>query len=500
MIGTPTLAARRGTRPRPRPVVRRLGAAALCAPTVLAASVCTVPAVAVAAPQPGCAKVTAVLVPGARDTDLDTDTTGPSRSPSSVPDPIARNLQARYGSDLAVRTVSYSPSPSRAPGASDSPGQDALSSLVSSLCPTTQVIVLGYSDGARIAGDLATRIGHGQGPVPASRVLAVGLLGDPRRGSSTPQLGEPAGGQGVEGPRAQDFGELHDRVRTVCARDDLYCSTSPDTDPVLTALGRAVSGTDTTSDTDTTTTPSIPVIPNPTADPTTGSPASPDSSQNAPGALGGLDPSQIIEQVATVLSGLAEFATNLPAIGNDLAQLPGLIPTGNIPGLHQVSGDLNNQFAPLVQAVAEVDLHLVAQALTLAAPLDTSGWTAIAAQIVSILANLDIARLATDIGQAQEIAWDAVQKLTTGDPAGAAVAMTGLGPVTADLVTTAASALTGDGGTRLSTLAHTLTTTTTPDTRNALDNLTSGIHQNAYTNATVGPVLDWLSGRISTTH
>lgn len=496
MTATPTPTARRGTRPRPRTVVRRLGAAALCAATVLAASACTVPAVAVAAPQPGCAKVTAVLVRGARDTDLDSDTTGPSRSPSSVLDSIARNLQVRYGSDLAVRTAPDSPSPSRAPDASNSPGQDALASLLSSLCPVTRVIVLGYSDGAQIAGDLATRIGHAQGPVPASRILAVGLLGDPRRGSSTPQLGEPAGGQGVEGPRAQDFGELHDRVRTVCARGDLYCSASPDTDLVLTALGRAISGTDTAP----TTTPSTRVFPSTTPEPTTSWPTSPDSSPTAPGAIGGLDRSQIIGQVATVLSGLAEFAANLPAIGNDLVQLPGSIATGNIPALHQVSGDLNNQFAPLVQAVAEVDLHLVARALTLAAPLDTSGWTAIAAQIVSILANLDIARLAADIGQAQEIAWGAVQKLTTGDPAGAAVAVTGLGPIAADLVATAASALTGDGGTRLSTLAHTLTTTTTPDTRNALDNLTSGIHQNGYTNATVGPVLDWLSGRIGTAH
>lgn len=494
MIATPTPTARRGTRPRPRPVVRRLAAAVLCAATVLAASVCTVPAVAVAAPpQRGCAKVTAVLVPGARETHLDTDTASAAGAPSSVLDPIARNLQARYGSDLAVRTVPDSPAASPTPDASGNRGQDALASLLSSLCAATRVIVLGYSDGAQIAGDLATRIGHGQGPVPASRVLAVGLLGDPRRGSSTPQLGEPAGGQGVEGPRAQDFGELNDRVRTVCARDDLYCSTSPDTDPVRTALGHAVSGTDTT-------TPSTVAFPSTTPEPTTSWPTSPDSNPTAPGAIGGLDPSQIIEQVATVLSGLAEFATNLPAIGNDLAQLPDLIVTGNIPALHQVSGDLNNQFAPLVQAVAEVDLHLVARALALAAPLDTSGWTAIAAQIVSILANLDIARLATDVGRAQEIAWGAVQKLTTGDLAGAAVAVTGLGPVAADLVTTAASALTGDGGIRLSTLAHTLTTTTTPDTRNALDDLTSGIHQNGYTDTTVGPVLDWLSGRISATH
>ncbi len=358
------------------------------------------------------------------------------------------------------------------------------------------MILLGHSDGAQTAGDLATRIGHGQGPVPASRVLAVVLVGDPRRDSSTPQLGASTDGHGVEGPRSQDFGALNDRVHTVCVTSDRYCSAS---DPVLTALGHALSGTSDSPDADITD-PSAPASPDSAPDPTTSTPASPDSSSAAPGVADGLDPSQIIEQVTAVLSRLAEFAADVPAIGNDLAQVPGLVATGNLAGMHQVAGDLNNRFAPLVEAAGEVDLHLVSRALTLAAPLDTSGWTAIAAQVVGILANVDIGRIATDVGHAQEIAWGAVEKLTSGDPGGAALAMTGLAPVAADLVSTTASALTGDGGARLSSLAHTLTTTTAPDTRQAFDDLTARIHDNGYTATTFGPVSDWLSGRIDATH
>ncbi|MEU6564192.1 cutinase family protein [Nocardia nova] len=479
MNGSPTTTRRRS---RPRGALR-LAAALVCTATALAAAAYTVPAVADAAPAPTCAKVTAILVPGTTNPqhDTGTDSGHADSSPSSVLDPIVHALQARYGSDLAVMPDTTPGSPQ--PGAASPDKHHALSSLVGSLCPTTRVILLGYSDDAQTAGDLATRIGHGHGPVPASRVLAVVLVGDPHRDSSTPQLGAPADGQGVEGPRTRDFGALNDRVRTVCAAGDRYCSAS---DPVLTALGHAFSGTGDSPTSDAATDPSMP--------------ASPDSSSAAPGVIDGLDPTQIIEQVTAVLSKLAEFAADVPAIGNDLAQVPGLVTTGNIAGLHQISGDLNTRFAPLVAAADEVDLHLVSRALTLAAPLDTSGWTAIAAQIVGILANVNIGRIATDVGQAQEIAWGAIEKLATGDPGGAALAMTGLAPIAVDLVTTAASALTGDGGTRLSTLAHTLTTTTTPDTQTALNQLASGIHQNGYTSTTFGPVLDWLSGRIGTTH
>ncbi|WP_067902666.1 cutinase family protein [Nocardia vaccinii] len=463
----------------------------------------TGPAAADPAPNvTGCPRWTALLVPGTWETQPAT----PDQSTGML-GPIGQGLRQRYGSNISVHTLSY-PASVTPYNTSESEGVQALSTTLAGLCTSTRVVLAGYSQGADVAGDVATKIGHDQGPLPASRVVAVALISDPRRNTSTPQLGHTEPGEGIAGPRGEDFGALAGRVRTVCASGDLYCGTSPQAAPALAAVGRAFTGTTTTASSDTTV-PSPALTPSPTTDPTASSQASPDSTPVTPGSLGGLDPSQVVEQVVTVLGGLAGFAADVPAIVNDLAQLPGLIGSGNLAGLHQVSGDLNNQFAPLVQIAAQIDLHLVAQALALAAPLDTSGWIGIASQIVGIVANLDIGRFATDIGQAQEIAWGAVQKLTTGDPVGAALALSGVIPVVADLAATAASALTGDTGARLAGLARTFTATTTPGTSTALGDLarqgsdaarfaTSGVHQNGYTTA-VQQILNWLDSRIDQT-
>ncbi|MFF3566843.1 cutinase family protein [Nocardia jiangxiensis] len=441
----------------------------------------------------GCPTWTAVLVPGTWETQ-----TASAGQPTGTLAPIARGLRQRYGANISVRTLATS--------TSETEGVHTLSTTLEGLCSSTKVVLAGYSQGADIAGDLATSIGNDQDPLPASRVAAVMLVSDPHRNTSTPQLGKPSPGQGIAGPRNEDFGALAGRVRTLCTSSDLYCSTSPQAASALAAVGRAFTNTPATNDTET---PSPDQTSTPTPTPATNSPSTSgtDSAQPAADSIGGLDPSEVIEQVVSVLSGLAGFATDVPAIIGDLAQLPGLITSGNLPGLHQVSGDLNNQFAPLVQMASGIDLHLVAQALALASPLDTSGWTAIASQVVAILANLDIGRIASDIGQAQEIAWSAVQKLTTGDPAGAALALSGVIPIAGDLAVTAASALTGDAGAHLAGLAHTFTTATSPDTSNALADLarqggdaarvtTWGAHQNRYT---TGQVSSWLTSRIDAT-
>ncbi|WP_063002530.1 cutinase family protein [Nocardia mikamii] len=421
--------------------------------------------------------------------------------------PIGQGLRQRYGSNISVRTLDYAASATPYKE-SESRGVQALSDTLRGLCSSTRVVLAGYSQGANIAGDIATAIGH-HGPLSASRVAAVALLSDPHRSPDTPQLGQTTPGEGIAGPRGEDFGALADRVLSFCATGDIYCSTTPQASPALSALGRALTGNAISTGNDTTTTPRPDQITNPTTTPAPAPQAIPDSAPGVLDSVAGLDPAQVIEQVVTVLAGLAGFAASVPAIGNDLAQLPGLIASGNLPGLHQVSGDLNNQFAPLVQTAARIDLHLVAHALTLAEPLDASGWTAVAAQIVDIMAGLDIERLATDIGQAQETVWGAVQKLTTGDPAGAALTLSGLVPIAADLATTAASALTGGAGAHLAGLAHTFTATTTGETRSALADLVrqgddaarfaaSGVHQNSYTTA-LPQILDWLSRRIDAT-
>lgn len=45
-------------------------------------------------------------------------------------------------------------------------------------CPLTTYVLAGFSQGAVIAGDVAARIGAGDGPVPADLVLGVGLIAD----------------------------------------------------------------------------------------------------------------------------------------------------------------------------------------------------------------------------------------------------------------------------------------------------------------------------------
>ncbi|WP_280266107.1 cutinase family protein [Nocardia wallacei] len=498
MIGSHSRTARRAA--RPRPVLARLAGAVACTATLLTASAWTLPATASATPEPGCPKYTTVLVPGTWENHPSTDRTQPS--PETMLAPVARALQARYGQDLAVATVPYSASITPTYAASETTGEQALSALLSKLCATTRVILVGYSQGAQVAGDLATRIGHGQGPVPASRILAVGLVADPRRDSTTPQEGESADGQGVAGPRTQDFGELRDRVRTVCARGDLYCSTSPQSAPLLTTLGHAFTSTP---------------APAPAAEPRLGTetaqPTPPVTAGIGLGGvgLGGLDASTLTQQVLNVLAGMSALAANLPAIGADLAALPARLAALDIQGSHQLAGDLNNQFRPLVTMASRVDLRLIARVLTVLAPADTSGITGAAAQIVEILAGVDINRVATDLGTAQETAWAAVQKLAAGDVLGAGTALTGLIPVAADLAAVAANALTGTGTTPAPLTAFTPTATPPGGSTStgiadlarqgtdAAHFFASGVHQTGYS-AGLQALITWLGTRIDASH
>ncbi|WP_043660568.1 cutinase family protein [Nocardia thailandica] len=415
--------------------------AALCA----AITATTVAAgVAAAEPTPDrtgtqCARWTALLAPGTYET---TPTTG--QATPGILTQLGQSLTARYGTDIEVRTLA----PSAGAG---SVSQVDLTAAVKGLCSDTRVVVAGYGQGAEVAGDLATALGNRGGPIPASRVLAVALVSDPRRDPATAQLGTPVSGQGVTGPRAQGFGELTDRVRTLCLDGDSYCSTTTESSPVLAAVSRALTTATTTT-----------AAPTSTSSPTTTTKA-PSTTTSTPTisigstSTGQISVSQVLAQVVTVLNRLASLTANVPAIINDLAQLPGLLTASDVPGLHRVSGDLNNQFAPLVEMADGLDLRLVARALALAAPLDTTGVALIAAEIVGVLAGLDISRIATDVGRAQEIAWTAAEALAKGDPVAALLALTGLAPVATDLLSATAAAFTG---TTLPTLTQTYTTTT----------------------------------------
>ncbi|MEU4651659.1 cutinase family protein [Nocardia fluminea] len=417
---------------------RRAAHLALCA--AIAATTGTA-GVAAAEPTPGrngaqCPRWTALLVPGTYET-----TAASGQAMPEILAQLGQSLTARYGSDIEVRTLATTTTTTTTGAGSVSATE--LTAAVSGLCSDTRVVVAGYGQGAEVTGDLAASIGNSKGPIPASRIVAVALVSDPRRDPTTTQIGTPVSGQGVTGSRSQSFGELTERVRALCLEGDSYCSTTADSSPVLAAVSRALATTSATSAPATT---------------TAKAPTTTTSAPTTTTSTGQLSASQVLAQVVTVLNGLASFTANVPAIINDLAQLPGLIANSDVPGLHRVSGDLNNQFNPLVAMADGLDLRLVARALKLAAPLDTTGVAMIAAEIVGVLAGLDISRIATDIGQAQEIAWTAAERLAKGDPVAAILALTGLAPIAADLLSTTATAFTGNGFPALTQTYGTATT------------------------------------------
>jgi hypothetical protein len=109
-------------------------------------------------------------------------------------------------------------------------------------CPLTGYVLIGFSQGAVIAGDVASDIGNGRGPVDDDLVLGVTLIADGRReqgvGNDIPP--DPPGegaevtlhevpvlsglGLTMTGARPGGFGALDSRTNEICAEGDLICA------------------------------------------------------------------------------------------------------------------------------------------------------------------------------------------------------------------------------------------------------------------------------------
>lgn len=123
-------------------------------------------------------------------------------------------------------------------------------------CPLTSYVIVGFSQGAVIGGDIASDIGNGRGPVDADLVLGVTLIADGRREAGVGQdVGPNPPGQGAEitlqevptlsalgltmsGPRPGGFGALNDRTNQICATGDLICSAPEGRSPSSTCRRR----------------------------------------------------------------------------------------------------------------------------------------------------------------------------------------------------------------------------------------------------------------------
>ena len=201
----------------------------ICAGIGVAAAVASGLVVGAASPAAAdpvdCPTMYVVAIPGTWETS-----SGAAPKPGMLTD-----VTDRLGSDIRTDYVSYPATAfpwegevygqSRAEAVANAGGM--LKAMVDR-CGATKLGIIGYSQGADAAGDLAAAIGTGVGVVPADKVVAVGLISDPKRSDTDALVGPAVVGTGVGGPRVGGFGYVSPVVRTFCAVGDLYCSTPKD--------------------------------------------------------------------------------------------------------------------------------------------------------------------------------------------------------------------------------------------------------------------------------
>ncbi|KRE26961.1 cutinase [Mycobacterium sp. Soil538] len=201
-----------------------------------------------------CPDVQLISIPGTWESSVALDPFNPVQFPAALLLNVTNPIRAQFGTDrVEVFTVPYtaqfhnplsadtqmSYNDSRAEGT-----RAAVQAMtdMNNRCPLTSYVLIGFSQGAVIAGDLASDIGNGRGPVDQDLVLGVTLVADGRRQDGVGQdVGPNPDGQGAEitlhevptlsalgltmsGPRPGGFGALNDRTNEICARGDLICA------------------------------------------------------------------------------------------------------------------------------------------------------------------------------------------------------------------------------------------------------------------------------------
>ena len=201
-----------------------------------------------------CPDVSMMAIPGTWESSPTDDPANPVQFPIALLLNVTRPLAAQFGPDrLQIYTVPYtaqfhnpfSADKQMSYNDSRSEGTKAAVQAITEMndrCPLTSYVLVGFSQGAVIAGDLASDIGNGRGPVDEDLVLGVTLIADGRRQPGVGQdIGPIAPGQGAEvtlkevptlsalgltmsGERPGGFGALSNRTNEICAPGDLICS------------------------------------------------------------------------------------------------------------------------------------------------------------------------------------------------------------------------------------------------------------------------------------
>ena len=201
-----------------------------------------------------CPDVQLIAIPGTWESSPQLDPFNPVQFPAALLLNVTNPLRQQFSPErLEVFTVPYTAqfhnplSSDRQMSYNDSRAEGTRATVramtdMNNRCPLTSYVLIGFSQGAVIAGDIASDVGNGRGPVDQDLVLGVMLIADGRRQADVGQETEPnAEGQGAEitlyevptlsalgltmsGPRPGGFGMLNDRTYQICARGDLICA------------------------------------------------------------------------------------------------------------------------------------------------------------------------------------------------------------------------------------------------------------------------------------
>jgi hypothetical protein len=201
-----------------------------------------------------CPDVQMISIPGTWESSPVLDPFNPTQFPIALLLNVSNPIRAEFGTDrVEVYTVPYTAqfhnplSADKQMSYNDSRAEGARATVkamteMNNRCPLTSYVIVGFSQGAVIAGDIASDIGNGRGPVDQDLVLGVTVIADGRRQEGVGQeVGPNPDGQGAEitlhevptlsalgltmsGPRPGGFGLLNDRTHEICAPGDLICS------------------------------------------------------------------------------------------------------------------------------------------------------------------------------------------------------------------------------------------------------------------------------------
>jgi Cutinase len=201
-----------------------------------------------------CPDVQLISVPGTWESSLQNNPLNPVDFPNALLLTVTHPITEQFDSSrVEVYTVPYTAqfhnpfSTDKQMSYNDSRAEGTRAAVkamtdMNNKCPLTSYVLVGFSQGAVIAGDIASDIGNGRGPVDEDLVLGVTLIADGRRQDGVGNdVGPNPPGQGAEvtlhevpvladlgltmtGARPGGFGALNGRTNEICASGDLICA------------------------------------------------------------------------------------------------------------------------------------------------------------------------------------------------------------------------------------------------------------------------------------